>query len=75
MLFIAVYGSPNSTSRNQLWKDITIVRRKITSPWIITCDFNCIMNVEKKIEGRVATQTKRKKFRDWVNECQLMAIG
>lgn len=55
MLLTAVYRSPNNTMRDRLWNDLTSIGKNITEPWIIAGDFNCILNVDKKTGGRVAT--------------------
>ena len=46
-LLSVVYGSPNSSLRKFLWKDLSKENLDLTYPWLIMGDFNSVTAVEE----------------------------
>ncbi|KAL2929780.1 Isopentenyl-diphosphate delta-isomerase [Bienertia sinuspersici] len=44
-----IYSHNDAKARDLLWKDLDSLNNKLTGPWMIMGDFNCILNVDEKI--------------------------
>ena len=43
--FIVVYGSPQITSRNQLWEGLRNISNQVQGEWCVGGDFNSILSL------------------------------
>lgn len=48
-----VYGSTNKHERQQLFHDLRVMSQSVSSPWIVLGDFNCVVNLDKRIGSPV----------------------
>ncbi|KAH9696901.1 reverse transcriptase domain-containing protein [Citrus sinensis] len=47
----AVYASPNSSRRHELWQELNCIARSMHDPWLVGGDFNSILYAEEKRGG------------------------
>ncbi|KAI9082919.1 hypothetical protein K1719_035062 [Acacia pycnantha] len=74
VLFSAFYASPCEQKRRGLWEDFQDIANSVTEPWFIAGDFNEIKTpLEQKGGGRVS-ETRCKRFNEWIQECGLIDI-
>ncbi|XP_057425985.1 uncharacterized protein LOC130719379 [Lotus japonicus] len=70
-----VYGSPNTSIREFLWRELRRIASQITEPWIVMGDFNSYMNASDKVGGAPPNLLSMSKFRDCIEECSLSDLG
>ncbi|XP_057247405.1 uncharacterized protein LOC130589827 [Beta vulgaris subsp. vulgaris] len=51
-----VYAFNDGNGRREAWKDLEDLAKDITGPWLLTGDFNCVMNVNERIGSVVRHQ-------------------
>ncbi|KAI9080045.1 hypothetical protein K1719_037978 [Acacia pycnantha] len=74
MLFTAVYANPCEQQRQQTWNSLHSLAREIFEPWLVAGDFNEIKTpLEQKGGGRVS-ETRCKKFNEWIQNCSLLDL-
>ncbi|KAI8012704.1 hypothetical protein LOK49_LG06G01482 [Camellia lanceoleosa] len=77
----AVYASPNSRMRDELWEGLESIAQNTQEPWLVADDFNDYSSSEEKRSFSVTqnqsqniSQTCRrsKKFAERINDCRTM---
>lgn len=66
-----VYGEPDHTQRQRVWNEI---REKVgdrTEPWLLTGDFNDIIDASEKKGGPPRPEGSFVEFRTFMSECDL----
>lgn len=64
--FTAVYGSPQISTRKQLWKDLSSISSQITGAWASIGDFNAMMSPSNKQGGKPLSQYDCQDFQNCV---------
>ncbi|XP_038715030.1 uncharacterized protein LOC120008723 [Tripterygium wilfordii] len=70
----AVYGSPSSLIRKQLWLELQRIARNTSYPWLIGGDFNAILHTED-IKGGSHRRRGCKLFNSWVSNNHICELG
>ena len=75
-LFSAVYASPDSTLRKELWKELEKIKDDYSGPWLLAGDFNETMSMTER-NGVESTEMMRRcrEFSNWVNNNELINSG
>ncbi|XP_056695810.1 uncharacterized protein [Spinacia oleracea] len=47
-LFSAIYASPESSLRRELWSELENIRNRYSGPWLLACDFNETKSMEER---------------------------
>ncbi|XP_028093960.1 uncharacterized protein LOC114294059 [Camellia sinensis] len=78
----AVYASPNSNKRDELWEQLTTIAQSMDKPWLVAGDFNDFSssNEKRSLQGsntQSINQDLRRgsKFNDRLNIYKLMDLG
>ncbi|KAL7226194.1 hypothetical protein ACSBR1_021345 [Camellia fascicularis] len=81
-LLSAVYASPSSVKRDELWEQLEAIAQYTTDPWLVAGDFNDFTspNDKRSFHGRShqnlsQDQRRSSKFNDRINHCKLMDLG
>uniref|UniRef100_A0A2C9VDX7 Endonuclease/exonuclease/phosphatase domain-containing protein n=1 Tax=Manihot esculenta TaxID=3983 RepID=A0A2C9VDX7_MANES len=55
-------------NEQNLWESIHNIANSTSTPWIIQCDFNAVLNVQEAVEGNVTDELRSKDcFFTWTN--------
>lgn len=74
ILISFVYGSPDRSKRNLLWKGLQSITPNNFTPWLIMEDFNAILSpVDKKSPSTVGKRCNF--FGNFVYSCELQDLG
>ncbi|XP_059306421.1 uncharacterized protein LOC132057846 [Lycium ferocissimum] len=71
MVVTMVYAKCSEVERLQLWDSLYFLASNMTSPWLISGDFNVIMNEEEKIGGLPVFPQEYEDFAFCLNSCEL----
>lgn len=75
-MFTAVYGSPNSQLRTQLWGNLAHLATLDDKPWMATGDFNDIANSSEWRGHDIGMDDNRiRRFNENISSCGLMDLG
>ena len=75
-LFSAVYASPDSSLRRDLWQELENVRRSYNGPWLLAGDFNdTVCMSERNGVGNSEMQRRCRNFANWIENNGLMDLG
>ncbi|CAA7044434.1 unnamed protein product [Microthlaspi erraticum] len=66
-----VYGEPDQTKRQEVWEMIMNQTQDRTDPWLLTGDFNEIIESAEKKGGPVRPESSFTNFRTFMSECDL----
>ncbi|XP_057444746.1 uncharacterized protein LOC130736989 [Lotus japonicus] len=66
-----VYGSPNCTVRDILWRELRRLASQISGPWLVAGDFNSYLSASNKLGGGPPNLSSMNKFRDCLDACSL----
>ena len=69
--FTAVYGSPQSKFRGDLWRDLYAISCNMRIPWIVGGDFNAFLTKNEKCGGSNVSSMGCKKFGMWMRDCDM----
>ncbi|XP_057444772.1 uncharacterized protein LOC130737018 [Lotus japonicus] len=70
-----VYGSPNVSLRDFLWRELRQLASHITEPWVVMGDFNTYLHASDKVGGGPPNMLSMSKFRNCIEECSLSDLG
>ncbi|KAL7222108.1 hypothetical protein ACSBR1_023926 [Camellia fascicularis] len=76
----AIYASPISQKRDELWNNLERTSQTITDPWLLAGDFNDFASLDEKrtmsgSQNQSQDQRRAQKFTERVNNCNLMDLG
>ncbi|XP_028090167.1 uncharacterized protein LOC114290449 [Camellia sinensis] len=76
----AIYASPISQKREELWNNLERTSQTITDPWLLTGDFNDFASLDENrtmsgSQNQSQDQRRARKFTERVNNCNLMDLG
>lgn len=74
-LFTAVYGSPQAQLRKFLWQDLTALDPGITTPWLLSGDFNAIISSSERRGGSARILGGCNLFSSFINDLGLIDMG
>lgn len=75
-LFSAIYASPDSSLRKDLWTALEEVKRNFPGPWLLGGDFNDTSSMyERNGVGGPEMQRRCRLFSDWINANGLLDLG
>lgn len=75
-LFSAVYASPDSNLRRELWRELESVKQRYDGPWLAAGDFNdTICMNERNGVGGSEMQRRCREFANWVENNELIDLG
>lgn len=63
VLVSGVYNYPRPSQQDQVWNNLLRFSSCVTSPWLVTGDFNAILHPSEKLGGRSANWSRINKFR------------
>lgn len=75
-LFSAVYASPDSILRKDLWRELENIKAQYNGPWLIAGDFNETMCMNER-NGTGSSEIVKRcvDFSNWVNNNNLIDLG
>lgn len=66
-IFSAIYASPGSNLKRELWEALEEAKRRFTGPWILRGDFNDTVNMNERVGiGGAEMQRRCRNFSNWV---------
>ncbi|KAL7249654.1 hypothetical protein ACSBR1_011776 [Camellia fascicularis] len=72
----AVYASPHSTQRDELWNNLEETARSMEKPWLVAGDFNDYINHnERRSFSTHYNHNRSQKFVERINNCNLIDLG
>ncbi|XP_057761101.1 uncharacterized protein LOC130981532 [Arachis stenosperma] len=71
----AVYASPQSQNRRELWPKILNIANQIMGDWLIAGDFNEIKDNSEKKGGATISNRDCNVFSGWINRWGLIDLG
>ena len=75
-LFSAIYASPDSSIRKELWRELEQIKDKYSGPWMLAGDFNETMRMQERNGVNSPEMARRcRDFSDWVNNNALIDLG
>ncbi|XP_028127267.1 uncharacterized protein LOC114323788 [Camellia sinensis] len=79
-LLSAVYASPVSSKRKELWERLESIAQSTSEPWMVAGDFNDFASQEEKrsLAGNPHSSQDRRRtktFADRMNRCSIMDLG
>ncbi|XP_074298310.1 uncharacterized protein LOC141629164 [Silene latifolia] len=69
-----IYAFNGVGERESLWMNLKNIARQIDAPWAIGGDFNCVLQANERLGGRV-TEAESDPFYDCIQECGVMDIA
>lgn len=74
-MFSAIYASPDSSVRNDLWRALEDMKRIFNGPWLIAGDFNETRTMgERQGVGGSEMQCRCRAFSDWMDNNGLIDL-
>ncbi|XP_048496402.1 uncharacterized protein LOC125495662 [Beta vulgaris subsp. vulgaris] len=75
-LFSAIYASPDSSLRHDLWRELEKIKNQYTGPWLLAGDFNETSNVRER-NGSESSEMQRRcrAFANWIENNELIDLG
>ena len=70
----AVYASPNSIGRHELWHHLNCIANSMHDPWILGGDFNLILYAEEKRGGSQLSTDVCPNFKSWYHVKQMVDL-
>ncbi|XP_056688449.1 uncharacterized protein [Spinacia oleracea] len=65
-IFSAIYASPGSNLKRELWEALEEAKRRFTGPWILRGDFNDTVNMNERVGiGGAEMQRRCRNFSNW----------
>ena len=75
-LFSAVYASPDSNLRRDLWRELEHVKNTYDGPWLAAGDFNdTICMSERNGVGGSEMQRRCRAFANWIENIEFIDLG
>ncbi|XP_010666673.1 uncharacterized protein LOC104883809 [Beta vulgaris subsp. vulgaris] len=75
-LFSAVYASPDSTLRKELWRELEKIKDSYFGPWLLAGDFNETMTMNERNGSESSEMSRRcREFSNWVSNNELIDLG
>ncbi|XP_021717685.1 uncharacterized protein LOC110685467 [Chenopodium quinoa] len=75
-IFSAIYASPDSTIRRDLWSAMENNKNNFSGPWILAGDFNETRNMsERQGVGGFEMQRRCLQFSNWMEDNDLIDLG
>lgn len=75
LLVTFVYGSPNISVRDFLWRELRRLASTISEPWMVMGDFNAYLHASDKVGGGPPNAVAMRKFSDCITDCALFDLG
>ncbi|XP_050216415.1 uncharacterized protein LOC126667478 [Mercurialis annua] len=72
--FTAVYGSPQSSTRRDLWRDLSLLDIGNNDPWLLAGDFNAILSSNDRRGGSCRRKSGCPLFNDFVDSNALTQL-
>lgn len=75
-MFFAIYASPQSLKKQELWRELEQIKANYTAPWLLGGDFNDTTSMEERHGvGGVEMQRRCRLFSERVNADGLIDLG
>ncbi|XP_038687586.1 uncharacterized protein LOC119986972 [Tripterygium wilfordii] len=74
-LLSVVYGSPDSSLRKLLWRDLNKEVLEIRGSWIVVGDFNSVISRDEVSSTNRTTMNRCSGFADWIFDQELIDMG
>ncbi|XP_057425973.1 uncharacterized protein LOC130719367 [Lotus japonicus] len=75
LLVTFVYGSPNISVRDFLWRELRRLASTISEPWMVIWDFNAYLHASDKVGGGPPNAVAMRKFSDCITDCAISDLG
>lgn len=75
-LFSAIYASPDSSLRRDLWRELENLKSSYRGPWLLAGDFNETANMSER-NGNESSEMQRRcqEFANWIENNDLIDLG
>lgn len=74
-MFTGVYGPMNPILKPGFWAELAIIGQNFDGAWVVASDFNAILEQKYKLGGKPFTSGSFCRFRNFMDECELLDIG
>lgn len=75
-MFSAIYASPDSSLRKDLWKELEAIKANYSGSWLLAGDFNETMTMNERNGVNNSEMIRRcREFSQWVNDNDLIDLG
>lgn len=75
-LFFAIYASPDSTLRKELWSELEKIKENCNGPWLLAGDFNETRSLSEQNGSESSKMIRRcRDFSNWINNNDLIDLG
>lgn len=71
----AIYASPKPNFRTHMWHYLRCIGTGLNLPWLLTGDFNQVLEDRDKRGGRTVKQCRVKPLCEMLESCELMDMG
>ncbi|XP_057247778.1 uncharacterized protein LOC130589994 [Beta vulgaris subsp. vulgaris] len=68
-----VYGANDGEVREELWRDLVRLSKNVKEAWVVTGDFNSVLNLEERL-GSAVTLREVEPFRQCIRLCQIQDL-
>lgn len=74
-IFSAIYASPDSTLKRELWEALEEAKRRYNGPWLLGGDFNDTTSMEERVGvGGPEMQRRCRNFTNWIENNGLIDL-
>ncbi|XP_057246683.1 uncharacterized protein LOC130589440 [Beta vulgaris subsp. vulgaris] len=75
-LFSAIYASPDTVLRRQLWEELEKIKNSYSGPWLLAGDFNETISMnERNGVGGSEMERRCRNFANWIDNVNLIDLG
>ncbi|XP_075078411.1 uncharacterized protein LOC142164323 [Nicotiana tabacum] len=72
--FTAVYGLHTVQDRKDMWSSLRNIEKQIKGAWLMMGDFNAVLEVDDRMNGREMQDHETKDFRELLEDCSLTEL-
>lgn len=69
------YGKNALEERRVLWSVLKTLHSGITDRWVLSGDFNAVVDVENRIHGQPITENEIRDFREFLGSCNIFEMN
>lgn len=74
IIYTTVYGFHTQTQRQALWDRIKLIAQNVSSPWIISGDFNAVLYDSNRVGPCNNSRNANEEFFNTIHNVELMEI-
>lgn len=75
LVFMTIYASPSSQSRNELWEESSAFAQNMNHSWLLSEGFNETIGMEEQVHGCPEMARRCAMFKYWIKNNGLIDLG